>query len=284
MNNINKEYMEAINKELEKKEFIELVRKELIKLTKNIKEKDFNDGLIDEIVDNLKFDFDSDKKYKDICNVLRYRILNAHLQVFKNDLRDFDKYSKVINEMEKYLDNNSILYKKNNENFIINGKEYETDTANSFQTIFGKAMKKYIKEIYTGYTNNFNLIDYNKNFNKNFCVYRDYNMLIYLQNYKGNSNNKFDKVLEKLNELANKYHSIKNIILVPKGFNNYRGNKLDDDYFKSMEYLLSSNNKKYKYKEEDLLKITRYNKEKYKLLKNDTLEEKIDNMLSFINN
>lgn len=229
----------------------------------------------------------AESKYKNIKNFLRYRILikSGIVNGF-----DCDNLSCVKEILKKYIENKikniNIKYDEDKRYFNINDWIFETDTANSFQTIFGEYMRIAYKEKYQEYIKVYSV--------KPNEVLRDFYLLINIDNFFSND----DEVLNKFDELAAAYHKIGNFVLVPYGYNSLR-NKLYDDY-----YDLSIKGLREKYWEnfydrskDDLFKILTGEEFilKFSLSKGDLksknrqdINEKfincISNMITFINN
>lgn len=179
---------------------------------------------------------------------LRYRIINDFRIADTKDGRlDCDKLSKEI-----------LIKKYNVDNDI-----YETDTANSVQTLLGFYLRLYYKYIYCDY-------DYPK-----VNSFRDYNLLSNIDKF---DELKDDEIIKLFNELCSIYHSIGNMILVPKKFNTGRG-KLDqkptNDFIGiGLEFLKNNSytweNEKYYQSDEVFNCLTGYNY--FKNIKSDMFD------------
>lgn len=179
---------------------------------------------------------------------LRYRIINDFcIADTQNGILDCDKLSKEI-----------LIKKYNVDNDI-----YETDTANSVQTLLGFYLRLYYEYIYCDY-------DYPK-----VNSFRDYNLLSNIDKF---DELKDDEIIKLFDELCSIYHSIGNMILVPKKFNTGR-RKLDqkptNDFIGiGLEFLKSNSytwkNKKYYQSDEVFNCLTGYNY--FKNIKSDMFD------------
>ena len=278
INDVNYDYTFEIKKAKRnnnKKKIIDIV----IKNDKNINN-------YEEFFKILELD-NTESKYKNIKNFLRYRILIKSSIV--NGF-DCDNLSCVKEILKKYIENKikniNIKYDEDKRYFNINDWIFETDTANSFQTIFGEYMRIAYKEKYQEYTNVYN-VELNE-------VLRDFYLLINIDNFLPND----DEVLNKFDELAASYHKIGNIVLVPYGYNLLR-NKLYDDYYDLSIKGLRENywENFYDRSKDDLFKILtgeefilkfNFSKEVLKSKNRQDINEEfincISNMITFINN
>lgn len=183
-------------------------------------------GLIKLDFDKLIIKVDSKEKLNGLKNFLRYRTINDFGLSTKPNSKfltfDYDKLDAVEKDLEKYMEKLGI------DN--IDYKKYETDTVNSVQTLLGFYMRGKYSNKYTNYKY--------ENYN-----YKNYNLLCLLENDQELIN---DPVIKKFDELCLIYHTLGNIVFVPKKFNTERASMLDnivtnDFYDIALVYLKNNN-------------------------------------------
>lgn len=286
-----------------KQEFNIKIEKQISEINKKykFKDKDGNSLSDNDIKSILQMKSPKDcYDEENIKNFLRYRIGCTVINT-----PDYDIYIPLKKAMKEILENkakkDNIECKVNiNEDdiikqistlnpdryILINGKIFETDTANSYQSIFGAFMRIKNKKLYLSYQDIYKI----NSENSNAQIYRDFNLLCILNN----ENNPFkieNEIYKKLCKFAHTYHNISNIVLVPVGYNHSRGKQIEvieghniyDSYKKGIEILEKQNIDELYINENIFNLITGRN---YINLdkKDKILENKLDSMIEFIEN
>ena len=184
---------------------------------------------------------ESKEKLEGIKNFLKYKII-VELGIVEKDYSDCDCMAKVKEEIVNYLLNKGYNAKNCNERYIeVEGKLFETDTANSVQTMFGEYLRNYLSEkIYSKEDSKYT--DFVSEYTSGYgfpkkVEYRDYFFLQNIEKWYNLADEEDKKIFEKFSLLASIYHTLGNVILVPIGFNMGR-NRIFKDYLNfSLEYL-----------------------------------------------
>lgn len=164
-------------------------------------------------------------------NMLKYTTINKYKYTFDCDTSLFAR--KIIEKIYGVTE-----YGTSGRHFLKNGAIFESDTMNSFSTIFMYYLRTVLAE-----ENKDLFIEYTKKYNcSKSYFFRSLYILEEIDNIKENIKEKYEengkenihkKIFEQLEIFATLTHSIGNFAVVPFRFNCYRGKKYYDYWYKS---------------------------------------------------